>query len=103
MTPTKLFALSMTILLLICSCTTSHISSDLTGSASSIHQYVDSFKELSEDSARSRLAGAQLTETEWKEGEFGGKQLVAVFPDYELRVLFLGDKVVTTSFQILSK
>jgi hypothetical protein len=53
--------------------------------------------------ARRRLAGEKLNEEEWKEGEFGGKQLVAEFPLYELRLLFLEDKVIVTSVQILSK
>jgi len=55
------------------------------------------------EAARSRLAGAKLSEEEWNEGGFGGKQLVATFPDYEVRVFFSEDTVITTSFQILSK
>jgi hypothetical protein len=103
MTPSKLLALSMTLIMLTCSCSTSRTSSGLKGSVSSIRQYVDSFKGLGMDEARSRLAGAKLSEEEWNERGFGGKQLVATFPEYEVRVLFLGDKVATTSFQILSE
>jgi hypothetical protein len=75
----------------------------LDASVSRIRQYTDSFKGLSEEAARSRLSGARITEEDWKEGGFGGKQLVATFPGYEVRVLFFGNEVVTTSVQILSK
>lgn len=55
------------------------------------------------EAVRSRLAGANLSEVEWKEGGFGGKQLVATSPEYEVRVFFFEDKALTTSFQIISK
>jgi len=58
---------------------------------------------MSVDEARSRLVGAKISEDEWHEAGYGGKQLVATYPSYEVRVLFLGDKAITTSVQILSK
>jgi hypothetical protein len=103
MTP-RFFTLAGAVALLVCSCNIgSRTPAELKGSVSTIQQYVDSFKGLSMETARSRLAGAQLSEEEWKEGGFGGKQLVATFPEYEIRVLFSEGKVVTTSFQILSE
>jgi len=99
----KHITIPVLILLLVCSCAAPHTSPDLGVSVSRIRQYTDSFKGLSAEAARSRLSGARMTEEDWKEGEFGGKQLVATFPEYEVRVFFFGDKFVTTSFQILSK
>ena len=55
------------------------------------------------EAVRSKLAAAKLSEEEWKEGDFGGRQLVATFPEYEIRVFFLKDQAITTSLQILSK
>jgi len=99
----KHLTIPMLILFLACSCATPRTSPELDASVSRIRQYTDSLKGLSAEAARSRLSGATITEEDWKESGFGGKQLVATFPKYEVRVLFFGDKVVTTSFQILSK
>ena len=52
---------------------------------------------------RGKLAGADLREETWGEGSLGGKQLVAHFPQYEVRVLFSKDKAITTSIQIISE
>lgn len=70
---------------------------------STVRQYSDSFVGLSWEDARSRLAGAQLTETEWHSGALGGPELDARFPDYELSVLFHNGKAVTTSFHVLTR
>lgn len=99
----KILVLAVMMTSFACSCTTSRTSPDLIASVASLRQYADSFKGLSIEEARSRLTGAALTEDEWMERGFGGKQLVAKFPKYEVRVLFLGDRVITTSVQILSK
>ncbi len=103
MSSNKLFTLSSVIVLAACSCTSSRTSHNLKASVSSIRQYVDSFTGLGLEAARSRLAGAKLSEDEWNEGGFGGKQLVAEFSGYEVRVLFLDDKAITTSVQIISE
>ena len=91
------------VLLLACSCATHRTSPDLGASVSRIRQYTKTFDGLGEEEARSRLSGAKLTETDWKEGGFEGKQLVATFPGYEVRVFLYTNSVVITSFQILSK
>ena len=52
---------------------------------------------------RNKLAGSDLREETWNRDGFGGKQLVAKFPEHEVRVMFLNDKVITTSIQIISK
>ena len=90
-------------LLCICSCKSPGTSADVKTSVSSLQKYAASFKGVSMDEARSRLAGAKIGEGEWREGNYGGKQLIATYPSYEVRVLFSGDKVVTTSVQVLSK
>jgi hypothetical protein len=72
-------------------------------SVSTIQQYAASFKGLSIDEARARLVGAKISEVPWSKDGFGGKQLVATFPSYQVRVLFEGDRVITTSVQIISK
>jgi hypothetical protein len=102
MTHRTLFTFAAIIGLFACSCTT-HTPPDFKASVSTIQHYADSFTGVSVDEARSRLAGAKFSEIEWKEGGFGGKQLVATFPSYEVRVMYLGDKAITTSVQILSK
>jgi hypothetical protein len=45
----------------------------------------------------------KLSEEDWSEGGFGGKQLVATFAQHEVRVLFLDGKAIATSVQILSE
>jgi hypothetical protein len=99
----KSFTLALLVTLLTCSCARSPSDHDLAESVAHIREYADSFKGLSAEAVRVRLSGVKIREEDWKEGGFGGKQLVATYPDYELRVLFLGDKVITTSFQVLSK
>ncbi|MDB6064069.1 MAG: hypothetical protein JWR26_277 [Pedosphaera sp.] len=94
---------TVAVALLACSCNSRHTSAGLDASVSSIREYVDSFKGLSLEAARSRLAGAKLSEKEWNSGGYGGKQLVATFPQYQVRVLFLEDKAITTSLQIITK
>ena len=88
--------------LFACSCTT-RTSPDFKASVSTIQQYADSFAGISLDEARNRLAGAKINEIDWKKNDYGGTQLVATFPSHEVRVMFLGDKAITTSIQILSK
>ena len=87
--------------LAICSCSRSS-SPDLKSSINAAHQYVNSFKGQTSDIVKRRFTGVKIVETAWKEQNLGGKQLVATYPDYEVRVLFLGDKAVTASLQVLS-
>jgi hypothetical protein len=76
---------------------------DVTTSVASIRRYGDSFKGMSFDEARSRLADSHITESEWRHGEQGGRQLVGTFPSHRVRVLFTRDKAVVTSIEITSK
>jgi hypothetical protein len=99
----KSLAVAALVALAACSCSDSRTTHDLGASVACIREYADSFKGLSAEAARNKLSGAKITEEDWKEGEFSGRQLVATFPEYEVRVLFLGDRVITTSFQVLSK
>ncbi|MDB6066949.1 MAG: hypothetical protein JWR26_3157 [Pedosphaera sp.] len=55
------------------------------------------------EASRARLAGAKFDEKEWSGRGFGGRQLVATFPEYQVRVFFLEDKAITTSLQIITK
>jgi hypothetical protein len=87
----------------VSSCSRSYPPTDLKSSVSAIHQYVDSFQGVSLSEARNRLASAQLSEGDWSKGRFGGRRLIAKFPEYEVRVLFWNGKAITTSVQILSK
>lgn len=87
---------------IVSSCT-HHPAPDLKSSVGAIRQYADSFEGLSLSEARSRLAEGKLNEEDWSEGGFGGKQLVATFPQHEVRVMFLNGKAITTSVQILSE
>lgn len=89
--------------LFVCSCASVRTPAGFRTSISSIQQYADSFKGTSIDVARSRLTGARIVEDEWKEGGFGGKQLVGSYPAYTLRVLFFEDKAITISVEINSK
>ena len=75
----------------------------LKSSLSAIRQYADSFEGLSMSQARSRLAGGKLSEDDWGGRRMGGRELVATFPDYEVRVFFAKGKAMTTSVQVLSK
>ena len=95
--------ISAVVALLACSCARPHDPSDLKASIASIRRYAESFEGLDAKAVRRRLAGAQLSEEEWNEGEFGGKQVVATFPEYEVRVFLAEGKTITTSVQILSK
>lgn len=76
---------------------------DLQNPVSAIRRYVDSFAGLSLEATRTKLAGGKLSEEEWKGEGFMGTQLVASFPDYQVRVFLVDDKVIKTSIQILSK
>lgn len=64
-----------------------------------LRQYADSFVGLTLAEAKSRFSRAKKRMTKWEQG----KQLVVTLPKYEVRLLFFGDTVVTTSIQILSK
>ena len=88
---------------IVSSCTHRHAPADFENSVSVIRRYADSFEGLSLSEARSRLAEGKLSEEDWNEGGFGGKQLVATFPQHEVRVMFLDGKAITTSVQILSE
>jgi len=92
MTPFRSFALLVLAALFVCACATTSTPTAFGTSVTSIQQYADSFKGSRFDEARSRLAGAEIVEDEWKESGFGGKQLVASYRAYNLRVLFLEDK-----------
>jgi len=76
---------------------------DFTASVSSVRQYAASFKGVSLDEARSRLAESKISESDWKERGYEGRQLVGTFPSYRVRVLFSGDKAIVTSIEITSK
>jgi hypothetical protein len=102
MTHRTFFTFTAILGLIACSCTARN-PPDFKASVSTIQRYASSFAGVSVKEARSRLTGSTISEIEWKEGGFGGKQLVATFPTYEVRVLYLGDKAITTSVQILSK
>jgi hypothetical protein len=55
------------------------------------------------DEVRRKLAGAKISDEVWKSGGYGGPQIVATFPNYEVRVMFLGNKAITSSMQVLSE
>lgn len=95
--------LSILTICFVSSCTHRQTTADLKSSVSAIRRYADSFEGLSMSEVRSRLAEAKLSEEDWSEGGFGGKQLVATFPQHEVRVMFLDGKAITTSVQILSE
>src|SRR5213082_2866864 len=99
MTPRISFTLLVIVAWSVCSCASMRTST-VRASVSSLQQYADSFKGITIDEARSRLAGANIVEDEWKEGEFGGEQLVASYPGYDLRVLFFEAKAITISVEI---
>lgn len=86
-----------------CACTQRESTGRLTSSVSTIHKYADSFVGLSITEARGKLANGKVSEDQWSNGGFGGKQLLAAFPGYEVRLMFLGDKVLTASVRISSK
>jgi hypothetical protein len=89
--------------ILIGSCSRPRSTAAPASSISEIRSYADSFHGLSVNEARNKLAGGDLREETWNEGSFGGMQLVAEFPEHEVRVMFLNDKVITTSIQVISK
>lgn len=88
---------------LVGSCSPPPSPTDVKSSVSILSRYADSFHGLSLSEARGRLSDGKLSEEAWSERGFGGKQLVATYPRYEVRVLFLDGKVITTSVQVLSK
>jgi hypothetical protein len=98
-----LLAISVLATCFFSSCSHPHPPADLKSSVSEIRHYADSFEGLSMGEARSRLVDGKLSEDDWSEGGFGGKQLVAIFPQHEVRVMFLDGKVITTSVHILSE
>ena len=87
----------------ISACSRPRPASDIAPSISEIRRYAKSFQGLEENEVRGKLAGGELREETWGKGAIGGKELLAKFPEHEVRVLFLKDKVITTSIQILSK
>jgi hypothetical protein len=103
MTRLNLLAFIAVLAMLACSCADSHTPPDLSASVASLRRYADSFAGLSTETVRSKFAGNRVIEEDWKEGGFGGRQLVATFPEYEVRVFFSENKAITTSIQVLSK
>ena len=71
----------------------------LTASIASIRRYTGSFEGLPIGKVRDKLASGKITGKRWD----GGKQLVASFPNYEVRVFFFDGKAIITSVQVLSK
>ncbi len=84
-------------------CTHAPVRPDVNTSVASIRMYASSFDGMSPDQAREKLDGGMLSLGEWSEGEVGGLELVATFPDHEIRVLFFEDVAITASVQILSE
>jgi len=64
-----------------------------------IRRFADSFDGLTMKEARKRLTRGKIELKTWTHG----KQLVATFPKHEVRLMFYGDTVMTTSVQVLSK
>ena len=84
-------------------CTSVPEARDVEAAVSRIRRYADSFVGLSLQDARARLPRGRITESQWQSQGQRGRQLVANYPEYELRLLFFEDHVVTASFQVLSK
>jgi len=103
MTLLALFTFTAVIALVVYSRTSANTQPDLKASVSEIRHYTDSFNGLTIKSVRSRLAGAKVNEEEWNGNVSGDTQLVATFPEYQIRVFFSENKAITTSFQIISK
>ena len=74
-------------------------SRSIQSSVIALRQYADSLVGLTVAEAKSTFSRAKKRMTKWEQG----KQLVVTFPKYEVRLLFFGDTVLTTSIQILSK
>jgi len=96
-----LYLLVMSLALATGSCSRSG-SPDVKSSVNILHQYVNSFKGQPIDTVKRRFNGAKVVETAWKDQNLSGKQLIATYPDCELRVLFVSDKAATISIQVLS-
>ncbi len=62
-----------------------------------LREYATSLKGLTVDEARKRLADGKISEEEWKSRGFGGKALVATFPDHEVRVMFAARREALTA------
>jgi hypothetical protein len=76
----------------------------LTASALVIRRFANSFKGQSISEARKRLSSGKIKITAWDGNKnFDGKQLVATFPNYEVRIFFYQNAALITSVQILSK
>ena len=88
---------------LVTACTSVPEARDVDAAVSRIRRYADSFVGLNLQDARARLPRGRITESQWQSEGQRGRQLVANYPEYELRLLFFEDRVVTTSFQVLSK
>jgi len=71
----------------------------LRASVASIRRFADSFEGLTLGKVRNRLAAGSITQEKWEHG----KQLVAKFPNYQVRVFFFAGKAQVTSVHILSK
>ena len=65
-----------------------------------IQTYANSFLNLSVAETKIRLAGAELKEEPWNEGDVRDERITATFPDYELQVYFLQGRVIKTSIQV---
>ena len=87
---------------LVSSCSRQSDHPDLLASFETLKDYANSFEGLSMHEARARLQGAELSEDDWMEQGIGGRQLTAMFTDYEIAVYFYEGEVVTTSIQVLS-
>lgn len=64
-----------------------------------LQRFANSFEGLTVTQVRARLKGGKLVRSRWE----GGTQLIATFPQHEVRVFFSDKQAVMTSIQILAK
>jgi len=64
-----------------------------------LRRFADSFVGLTVKESKKRLSRGEIKMTTWS----GGRQLVATFPNHQIRLLFIGSHVGVASVQVLSK
>ena len=99
---TFLLSFFATCVVLLCSCSQPERASNFESSIASVQRYCHAFVGKDIEEMRESFAGSQLAEGRWSEDGFGGAELVATYPRFEVRILFLDDEAITGAITVLS-
>lgn len=87
----------------VAACSKPEPPSNFETSIAAVQRYCDAFVGRNIDEIRASFAGAELSEDSWSGDGFGGVELVATYPNFEVRVLFLEEEAITAAITVMSE